>query len=128
MYKKASKLKIRFNTSKGLLSVEQMWDLSMTAVANVVKSLKKELNVESDDDLSFLDENAPQVDTVLQLKFDIAKDIYLSKRAERDEQVASVNKKAELQKLLAIKAKRADEATEKMSDADLDAKIAELSK
>lgn len=84
IFKEASKLKLRFSTSKGSLSVEQLWDLTQfeltTCIKNVKKSLKKS---DTEDDLSFLD-NTNTVDTTEQLRFDILKEIYLTKKSEAE--------------------------------------------
>lgn len=128
MYKKASLLKLRVITTQGSLSVEQLWSLSLVKLASLVKSLKKELKTSDDDDLSFLDENATQINPITQLKFDIVKDIYITKNAERKAKLVDIDRKAALQRLLEIKALRVDKAKEAMSDADLDKEIEALNK
>ena len=55
MYKQASRLKLRFQTNVGLLSVEQLWDLTQTQLANAIKAVKKVLKKNDDDELSFLE-------------------------------------------------------------------------
>lgn len=69
-YKLASQIALRFNTSKGSLSVEQLWQLSQTEKATCLKNLKKLLKKTDDDELSFLDNNIV-VDATEQLRFDI---------------------------------------------------------
>ena len=128
MYKQASRFGLRVITSRGALSVEQLWDLNVSQLATVIKGAKKELNQTSDSELSFLDENAAQVDPVVQLRFDILKDIYLTKSGEAKAALLKKDQKAELQTLLAIKAKRAEDAKEKMSDEDLEKAITALNK
>jgi len=128
MYKKALRLKLRFETSKGLLTVEQLWDLPRTQLSVIVRNLKKKIKEDSDDDLAFLDDTAKQVDEIDQLMFEIAKDIYLTKKAEVEAAQNDVAKKQQLQELLAIKAERQKEAKLKMSDEDLEKQIADLSK
>lgn len=83
-FKEASKLKLRFSTSKGSLSVEQLWDLTQTELATCIKNVKKSLKKgDTEDDLSFLD-STTTVDTTEQLRFDILKDVYLSKKSESE--------------------------------------------
>ena len=43
MYKQASKLKLRFQTNVGLLSAEQLWELSQPQISIAVKAVKKVL-------------------------------------------------------------------------------------
>lgn len=89
IFKEASRLKLRFLTTKGNLSVEQLWDLNQTELASCIKESKKRLNVSTDDELSFLDAAAPVKDPVEQLMFDILKEVYVTKQtalnAIRDE-------------------------------------------
>jgi hypothetical protein len=85
MYKEASRLKLRFGViGSGVLSVEQLWDLSQTQLASAIKAVKKVLVKDNDDELSFL-ENKNVVDTENQLRFDILKDIYMTKKGEAEE-------------------------------------------
>ncbi len=84
MYKQASQLGLRFATTKGALSVEQLWQLSLTELANTIKAVKKQFKVSEDDnDLSFLGTGV-QTDPVIQLRFDILKDVYLTKQKEME--------------------------------------------
>jgi hypothetical protein len=84
-FKKASQLKLRFNTDRGLLSVEQLWDLSQNQLSNLIRSIKKVLKeTDNDDELSFLTGEV-KLDEENQLRFDIAKDIYLTKKKAQEE-------------------------------------------
>ena len=81
-YKQASRLGLRFQTSKGLLSVEQLWQLGVTDLSNAIKAVKKILKVTDDDDLSFLIDSKGVVDVENQLRFDILKDIYVTRKED----------------------------------------------
>lgn len=83
IYKKATRKKLRFQTAKGLFSIEQVWGMSMSALEAELKSLNKEINEQSTGSLDFLDGN-DTVDPDLRLRFNIMKDIYLTKKAELD--------------------------------------------
>jgi hypothetical protein len=83
MYKEASMLKLRFTTQVGVLSVEQLWDLTQSQLSTTIKNVKKVLTKDNDDELSFLETNNV-VDTENQLRFDILKDIYLTKKSEQE--------------------------------------------
>ena len=105
MYKTASKLKLRFNTTKGLLNSEQLWDLNSVELSNAIKAVKKILKKNDDDDLSFLEESKT-VDVENQLKFDILKDVYLTKKKESDDARDAHLKKEHNQKIIEIIAKK----------------------
>lgn len=87
-FKKASKLKLRFNTTKGPLSAEQLWGLTQTALETSVRAQKKILKKTDDDDLGFLDVSTT-TNPVEQLRFDILKEVYLEKKAERAAKVTA---------------------------------------
>lgn len=81
MYKQAAQLGLRFTTSVGSLSTEQLFQLNQTQLANAVRNQKKVLKKTDDDELSFLDTSS-KVDVMEQLRFDILKDVYLTKKEE----------------------------------------------
>lgn len=83
IYKQGIKMGVRFITSKGNLGIEQLFHLTQTDLANSIKNQKKLLRKTDEDDLGFLDESS-KVNVVEQLKFDILKDVYLTKKADAD--------------------------------------------
>lgn len=100
-YKIASQLGLRFTTDQGLLSVEKLWGLTQTQLSNLVKSIKKVLQKDDDDELSFLNDTKT-VDNENQLRFDIVKDVYLTKKKLADEARAEKDKKLFEQKILEV--------------------------
>lgn len=108
MYKEASKLSLRFTTPKGVLSVEQLWSLNQTDLSNTIKAVKKVLKTTDDDELSFLESNKV-VDKENQLRFDILKDVYLTKKAEAEAIRNAADIKEHNQKILTLIAQKQDE-------------------
>ena len=121
-FKQASRLKLRFSTSLGLLTVEQLWDLSQTQLSNAIKAAKKVLNKENDDELAFL-EDTKTVDIENQLRFDILKDIYLTKKTEAEELRNAADVKAYNQKILALIAEKQEGELKGKSIAELEAML-----
>ena len=76
MYKEASKQKLRIQTSKGLLTVEQLWDLSITDLDAVAVELQEQYKESGKK--SFLVTKSSK-DKVLKLKFDIVLDVLTTK-------------------------------------------------
>lgn len=109
IYKQAAMLGLRFPTTQGMLSVEQLWSLKMTPLSNLVKATKKALNRDNDDELSFLDDNT-KVNVEDQLRFDIVKDIYLTKKAENEALRTAADKKAFEQKILMLIAEKQEDS------------------
>ena len=119
MYKQASKLKLRFTTPKGVLSCEQLWDLSLTDLSNSIKAVKKILKKNDDDELAFLEESKT-VDVENQLRFDILKDVYLTKKRENEERQMELERKRQNQKILAIIEEKKESNLRNMSVEDLE--------
>ena len=120
MYKQSSKLGLRFQTSKGLLSVEQLWHLNQTDISNAIKAVKKVLKKTDDDELSFL-EDTKVVDVENQLRFDILKDVYLTKKAENEAQRNELETKAHNQKIDMLIAEKQEEGLRGKSIEELEA-------
>lgn len=120
IYKLASQLGIRFQTSQGPLTVEQLWSLKITALSNLVKATKKALNKDNDNELSFLDDDIT-VNQEDQLRFDIAKDIYLTKKAENEAIRTTQDKKAFEQKILNLIAEKQEDSLKGKTIEELEA-------
>lgn len=120
-YKQASQLQLRFLTNKGTLSVEQLWSLSLTDLANAIKAVKKVLKgTDNDDELSFLDENKT-VDAENQLRFNILKDVYVDKQTALKEARTAQDRKAFEQKILNLIAEKQEGALKEKSIEELEA-------
>ena len=119
MFKQASKLKLRFTTNRGVLSVEQLWDLTQTELAKAIRDVKKVLTKNTDDELSFLIETTV-VDVENQLRFDILKDVYLTKKKENEELKTAAEVKAHNQKILALIAEKKEGELKELSVEELE--------
>jgi beta-glucosidase-like glycosyl hydrolase len=119
-FKEATRMKLRVNTSVGELSVEQLWDLSLTKLAATIKNVKKQLQKDNDDELSFLDEDK-KVDRVLQLTFDVLKEVYQTKQTEQVEARTALERKANNEKIMALIAKKQESELEGKSVEELQA-------
>lgn len=126
MYKQAAQLKLRFETPKGQLSVEQLFDLSMTDLSTTIKRintlLKKEQAV--DNELAFL-EGIDVTETQNALRFKILKDVYLTKKEARDAAALDYEKKQRNQRIAELIAKKKDEALESKSIEELEKMLEE---
>lgn len=104
-YKEAVKQKLRFQTSKGLLTLEQLFDLSLTDLDSLAVSLQDAY--ENSKGKSFLEKKTLK-DKGLKLQFDIVLDVLNTKAEELDEaKTAAENKahNAEILELIADKQK-----------------------
>ena len=131
MYKKAAELKLRFQSSRGQLSVEQLFDFKMVDLARMIKEqneIVKKTKGDADAELEFLEGTSDGKENVEALKFDILKDIYLDKKHKRDQDAEDVLKREEIKKLEELIAKKQNAALEEMSVEELMKKRDELLK
>jgi hypothetical protein len=109
---------------RGMINVIDLWDLSLTNLDSVFKTLNAE--VKKSEEESLLNTKSKE-DEEISNKIEIVKYIVGVKLDEKKKR-EDAKKNAEMrQRLLEIKAKRQDAALEKMSDEDLDKALAELS-
>jgi hypothetical protein len=108
---------------RGLINVIDLWDLSLTNLDSVFKILNAE--VKKSEEESLLNTKSKE-DEELYNKIEIVKYIVGVKLAEKEAMEDEKKNREMKQRLLAIKAKRQNEALENLSDEDLDRAIAEL--
>lgn len=109
---------------RGMINVIDLWDLSLTNLDSVFKTLNAEAKKSEEE--SLLNTKSKE-DEEISNKIEIVKYIVSVKLDEKKKREGA-KKNAEMrQRLLEIKAKRQDAALENMSDEDLDKTLAELS-
>lgn len=123
MYKKALRTKLRFSTTKGKLTTEDLFDLSLTDLNNLAIALDKKLS--ETPRKSFISDITPDTQED-ELRFNIVKDIITLKLVERNAAQNAKAKAAEKAQLLEILHRKQSEALESLSVAEIEAKIAEL--
>lgn len=123
MYKKALRTKLRFSTTKGKLTTEDLFDLSLVDLNNLAISLDKKLS--ETPRKSFISDIAPDTQED-ELRFNIVKDIITLKLAERNAAQTAKAKAAEKAQLLEILHRKKNEALENLSVAEIEAKLASL--
>ena len=94
MYKKAIRAKLRFQTSKGLLTIEQLWGLTLTELKNLIISLHETVKKVPSEDLSFLETETVQEESEDKMRFNIAVDVYKTKQQEAKDSREEASKKA----------------------------------
>lgn len=108
---------------RGMISVIDLWDLSLTNLDSVFKTLNAEAKKSEEE--SLLNTKSKE-DEEISNKIEIVKYIVSVKLDEKKKR-EDAKKNAEMrQRLLEIKAKRQDAALENMSDEDLDKMLADL--
>lgn len=119
LFEMATRNKMRFPSTKGELSVEDLWDLSDKDLDVVYKNLKDQ-EVKSSEESMLDDAN---VDPKLTAAIGIVRYIFTTKRKEKLAEKERINKKQTQKKYIDALSKKQDEAIEKMSEAELRAMI-----
>ena len=108
---------------RGMINVIDLWDLPLTNLDSVFKTLNAEIKRSEEESLLNIKSTE---DEEISNKIDIVKYIVSVKLAEKKAREDD-KKNAEMrQRLLEIKAKREDAALENLSDEELDEALAEL--
>lgn len=120
MFEKASRLKLRFKTAKGLCNTEDLWDLKLKGSGPNLDDIAVALHQELKDknEISFVE---PKEDgsEELRLKFNIVKHVIDVKLAEQKARAEARQVKEKKQRLLGIIADKEDQALKDMSLDDL---------
>jgi hypothetical protein len=120
MFEKAARSKLRFSTTKGPLSVEDLWDLSVEDLDSIFKAQNARLK--SSQEESLLGKKTKD-DEVATLKVGIVRHIVEVKLAEADARFTAKAKADQKQKLLGILANKQDADLQGKSTAEIQAMI-----
>jgi len=105
MFQKASRLKLRFDSVKGLLAAEDLWDLPLTSATgkanldDIAKAVNKELKTTQEE--SFVAKET-KGNEILQLKLEILKTIISIKMAENEAAAKARENAEKKQQILAL--------------------------
>lgn len=130
IFEQASREKLRFDSTVGHLTAEQLWDLPLTsrgdrpnldAMARAFHSELKGL-----EEVSFVDTKADPRKSELELQFEIVKHIIAVKLAERDAAKKAAENSEQKQRLMAALSAKQDAALTAMSEEEIKAEIAKL--
>lgn len=122
IFEYAVRNKVRF-PFKGMISVEDLFDLSLSNLDSIYKTLNKQ--VKQSEEESLLSTKA-SVDTELEVQIAIVKHIVSVKLAEKEAVKKASVRKAQKQKLMSIIAAKQDEALQNSSIDDLQKMLDEL--
>jgi|JI7StandDraft_1071085.scaffolds.fasta_scaffold15538_2 hypothetical protein len=119
-FKEATKQKLRFTTTKGSLSVEQLWDLSVEELDTLAVSLEKEYGESGKK--SFLVTKSVK-DKKTKLMFDVALEVLTTKLEEAEVAAKKKEDKEHNDKIFELIAQKQDDKLKGMSVAELKKQI-----
>jgi len=122
MFEVAVRTKMRF-PYKGLISVEDMWELSVRQLDSVFKTLNAELKQVKEESLLT---TRTEKDEVFSMQIGIIKYIVEIKQEETKNRKEAVDKRAKKQKLMGYLAEKQDEDIRNKSTAEIQKMVDEL--
>ena len=129
IFEQATRRAIRFESAKGDLSVEQLWDLPLQSrnqfdLDTVAKTVNRQLNAVTEESFVSVREN-PAKET-LSLKLEIVKHIISVKLQEAEEARNRANKASEKEKLLRLLDEKQNEALRALTPEELQERLKAL--
>ena len=128
-FEKASRIRLRFDTPQGSLTVEDLWALPLTSrtgranLDDIAKSLNRQLKETAEE--SFVVKNN-KTNEGLQLAFDLVKHVIEVRVAENEAADQAAAKKEQKQKLLALIVEKKDEDLKGKTVEELEAMVGAL--
>lgn len=122
IFEYATRNKVRFSF-RGLISVEDLWDLSLTNLDSIYKELNKQSKQSEEESLLNI---KTQEDELLNVQIEIVKHIVSVKLAEKEAREKASAKKAQKQKIMSIIAVKQDEELQNSSIDELQKMLDEL--
>lgn len=125
IFEKAAELKVRFDTTKGQLATEDLYDYPVDTLDSMAQAVNKQLRQESEE--SFIPSKAKKrTTTLLELKLEILKAVIKHKLAKEEARKLRSERRAELDMLQGLLQDKKVEGMKAMSLEDIQKKIAEL--
>lgn len=115
-FKLASREKLRFQTNRGVLTTEQLWDVSISELDALAVQLETEY--QSSGKKSFVVKSSAK-DKIAKLKFDVVLDVLTTKVEEADALREAKEVKEHNEKILNLIAEKQDESLKNKSVAEL---------
>ena len=128
-FEKASRIRLRFDTPQGSLTVEDLWALPLTSrtgranLDDIAKSLNRQLKETAEE--SFVVKNN-KTNEGLQLAFDLVKHVIEVRVAENEAADQAAAKKEQKQKLLALIVEKKEEDLKGKTVEELEAMVGAL--
>ena len=122
LFEMATRKKFRF-PFKGMISVEDLWDLSVKNLDTVFKALNAEAKQANEESLLAVKSDE---DTILDAKIAIIKHIVAVKQAEEAEKVKAAANRAQARRIQELIANKQDEALQGKSIEELQAMLSAL--
>ena len=129
LFLQATREKFRFESTKGDLSVEQLWDLPLTSrtgfdLDTVAKAVNADLKASNEE--SFVNVNNNPAVSRLQAKLEVVKAIIEVKLAQAEATKKRAEKAAERQRLMEVLHSKKDQELQGLSVEEIERRLSQL--
>lgn len=129
IFEQASRNKIRFASTKGDLTTEQLWDLPLTSrngfdLDAVAREANREVKALSEE--SFVAPVQSAAKTSADLKLEVVKHIIAVRLAEKEAATSAASRRAERERLMTILDQKKDAELQGLTREELEKRIADL--
>ena len=115
IFEMATRNKYRF-PYKGMISVEDLWDLNQTQLDSIYQALNKEVKANQEDSLMF---SQTQTDLDLQAKIEIVRHIYATKEQDAARRAAAAENAEKKRRILEILEQKQEDSLKNKSEEEL---------
>lgn len=122
-FETATRRKLRFQTTRGNLTVEDLWDVPLTVLDEAYKGLSRQIREAEDDSLLAKRDSGAEEATI---KRDLVKHVVEVRQAEATEKRNREARRAQAARVRELIAQKQDEALSGKSTEELAALLAEL--
>lgn len=129
MFERATRQKLRYESPRGFLTTEDLWDLSLNRGAVNLNDLAKDLNrrLKEVGEEDFVEASKPNAELAeLQLKFELVKYVIAVKLQEREAAEQARLKAERKQKILDVLARKQDQELEGATREELEKMLTEV--
>ncbi len=128
LFEQASRLKLRFESKRGCISTEDLWDLPLSndhglSLDNLAKGLNRKLKEEAEE--SFVVPKSKE-SSILSLQFELVKHVIKVKIEEREAKEQALKKEAKKKKIREILADKEEASLKSLSEDELRKMLDEL--
>jgi hypothetical protein len=126
IFEQASRLQLRFVTSKGHVSTEELWDLNLQSLDTIAKAVNRELKSSQEESFIGTPTTANKATKQQELRLSILKHVIAVKQEEEAASKSRAAKRAQLATLKQLAEHKAGQAMEAKSLEEINAMITEL--
>lgn len=123
IFEAATKQKLRFSTPRGMVNVEDLWDMNLKDLDDTARLINKKLKESNEE--SFITRKSTG-DKRAQLQLDVVVSVIKTKIQEDEKRLNAAQRKLKREQILKLMSEKQDDAMKRKSLASLEAELEKL--